>query len=111
MRLQVDGGAVRVEQAEAHGAPPGAPVTVGLPLEAQIIAAVGAADKPMTQGEVIRAVERPKGDSTTRRALDRLTEQGRIVKAPAGYTTPEADPALAPGMGLRKPTPGNPHDL
>lgn len=111
MRLQVDGGAVRVEQAEAHGAPPGAPVTVGLPLEAQIIAALGAAGEPLTQSEVIRAVDRPDRDNTTRRALGRLAEQGRIVKGPAGYTTPEADPALAPGMGLREPTPGNPHDL
>ena len=51
----------------------------------QIRDLLSAADEPMTQGAIARAVGREKGDRTVRRVLDTLRENAEIVAVEGGY--------------------------
>ena len=89
LRLTADRGAVFVDEAEPYedgtGAPAGRPPVVRESVCDGILASLAGADGPMSQGAICAALDRPRNDGTTRRALRALLEAGEVQHGPDGY--------------------------
>lgn len=59
----------------------------------------------MSQGAIIAALSRPKGDRTTRRALRALLDAGEVQHGPNGYTAGVAKPPEPLGVSEVLPPP------
>jgi hypothetical protein len=80
--------------------------TVRLQLAEDALDVLNAADGPMSQGAIARALGREKGDRSVRRALDHLTEKHAVIPTGDGYiagggnngsATPATHPLLRGG--------------
>lgn len=99
LRMTADRGAVFVDEAEPYhdpdAAPPGRPPVIRESVCDGIAAVLAAAEEPMSQGAIIAALGRPKGDRTARRALRALLDAGEVQHGPDGYS----------GRGAKPPSP------
>lgn len=94
-------GQVQLTEAEAYE-PAGRPAGKRDERAGQVLDVLRGAEGPLSRGAIARELGRPEKDSTTRRATDRLVEDGRVLVVEGGY-------ALATG-GCHEPddTPDTP---
>lgn len=109
LRMTADRGAVFVDEAEPYqdpsAVPPGRPPVIRETACDEIAALLRSAEAPMSQGAIIAALSRPKGDRTTRRALRALLDAGEVQHGPNGYTAGVAKPPEPLGVSEVLPPP------
>jgi hypothetical protein len=102
LRMTAERGAVFVEEAEPYendtGAPVGRPPSVRDSICGGVLDVLGSADAPMSQGAICAALDRPRNDQTTRRALRVLLDAGEVQHGADGYTAGVSIPAEPLGM-------------